>query len=100
MSWSDFLVFMRGPGINAAVGVLIYFLMDWWPSFGTLESKVKRMVVLLLCLLIPGLATVASILTLGLPMGDWANTWWPAIVAGATAFSTSTVLHTRDLASK
>jgi hypothetical protein len=90
---------MRGPGINAAVGVLIYFLMDWWPDFGLLAPKAKRLLVMMLCLLVPLLATLASVATLGLPISDWPGTWWPAIVAGITVFTASTALHTRDLPS-
>ena len=99
MSWSDFLVAMRGPGLNAAVGVAVYFLADNWPAFATLTARMKRMVVLMLCMLIPLLATLASVATLGLPLADWPGTWWSAIVAGAAAFSASTVAHTRNLPS-
>ena len=99
MSWNDFLVGMRGPGVNVAVGVLVFYLADAWPSFETLAPRVKRMLVLILCMVIPLLATLASVATLGLPLGDWANTWWPAIVAGAAAFSASTVAHTQKLPS-
>jgi hypothetical protein len=99
MSWSDFLVFMRGPGINAAIGVLLFFAVEWWPAFETLAPRMKRMAVLILCMVIPLLATLLSVVTLGLPISDWAGTWWPAIVAGAAAFGASTVAHTSKLPS-
>ncbi len=97
MSWSEFLEFLRGPGINAAIGVLLFFIMEWWPQFETLAPRVKRLVALVLCMVIPLLATLASVATLGLPMNDWPGTWWPALVAGGAAFSAATVAHTRDL---
>jgi len=97
MSWSQFLEFLRGPGINAAVGVLVFFLADNWPQFEMLAPRLKRLVVLALCLVVPLLATLLSVATLGLPVGDWPLTWWPALVAGAAAFSAATVAHTSKL---
>ena len=99
MSWGDFLVNLRGPGINIAVGILVYVLVEYWTGFEALAPKAKRLVVLALCMVIPLLATLASVVSLGTPIADWPNTWWPAIVAGAAAFSASTVAHTRDLPS-
>ena len=99
MSWLQFCEFLRGPGINTAIGVLLFFAVEWWPAFETLAPRMKRMAVLILCMVIPLLATLASVVSLGLPLGDWSGTWWPAIVAGAAAFSASTVAHTRKLPS-
>lgn len=99
MSWNDFLVAMRGPEINTAVGVLIYVLANHWPRFGTLTPRNKRLAVMALSVLVPILATLLSVLTLGLPFGNWATTWWPALVAGVMAYVTSQGLHLRDLPS-
>ena len=97
MTWEVFVNTMRGSGVNIAVGILWYLILDWYPPFKEALPRLKRVVAFLLCMAIPLLATLAAVLTLGVPANDWANTWFPALVAGGTAFSTSTLIHTRDL---
>ncbi len=97
MSWLQFLEFARGSGVNALVGVGLYYLVDYWPEFELLAPRIKRLLVASLCLVIPLVATLLSVFTLGLPIGDWANVWWPAIVAAAAAFTSSTIVQAKDL---
>lgn len=97
MTWAEFVNQMRGPGVNMAVGFFLYWILDWYPDFELCAPRTKRLVVAGLSLVIPLAATVAAVLTLGLPANDWAGTWWPAIVSGGVAFGTSTIFHTRDL---
>lgn len=98
MSWNEFLQMMTGPGINAAVGVLLSFTTDYWPEYDTLDPKYKRVLFYVICFLIPIVATVAAIVTgeFG-TWGDWQTTWWPAIVAGMTAAGFGALAHTRKL---
>jgi hypothetical protein len=97
MSWSDFLAFCAGPGVNAVVGVILSFVLEAWSRFEGLPPAPKRLFVALLCFIVPLTATALSVWTLGVNGSDWANVWWPALVAGFTAFSTSTLAHTRQL---
>lgn len=98
MSWKEFLQLMTGTGINAAVGMLLSLTTDYWPDYNALEPKWKRVLFFVICFLIPIVATVAAIVTgeFG-AWGDWQTTWWPAIVAGATAAGVGTLVHTRKL---
>ena len=97
MPFKDFLVFLQGAGIMAAIGFVLSFVIEFWPQYDVLEAKVKRVVMLALCLAIPVVAKVVELLFFGGAWGDFPLTWWPVLVAGFAAFSTSTVAHTRML---
>jgi hypothetical protein len=97
MTWNAFLEFARGPGINVLVGGAIYYLVEYWPEFELLAPRMKRLVVAGLCLVIPLLATLLSVFSVGLPANDWANTWWPVIVSGFAAFTTLTMIQSKYL---
>lgn len=98
MSWNQFLSSLAGPGVNSAVGVILSFLADYWPWYNGLDAKLKRLIFAGLCFALPLAATVAGLLTgeFG-AWGDWAGTWWPALVAGAVAAFGGTLAHTRSL---
>lgn len=98
MEWGDFLRYLSGDGINAVVGVLLSYLVDYWPWYNGQEAKIKRLIFSAICFALPLLATLAAVLTgeFG-AWGDWAGTWWPALVAGAVAAFGGTVAHTRSL---
>jgi len=98
MTWSEFLQWASSPGINAIVGAVLSVVVEYLPKYDTLEPKWKRLVFFVLCLVVPLGATALAILTgeWG-AWGDWANTWWPAIVAGFTAASAGTLIHTRKV---
>jgi hypothetical protein len=62
-----------------------------------LSAKSKRVVMLALCLAIPVAAKALELAGYGGAWGDFALTWWPVLVAGFSAFTSSQVAHTRKL---
>lgn len=96
MTLADFLVLMRGPGINAALGVILSFVVEFFPNWPNVASRIKRVIMLLLSLLIPLLATVGLCLLNLLPAND-PETWWTAVLAGATAFSAGQLAYIRNV---
>ena len=99
MSWSEALKYAAGPGVNLIVGVLLSYAVEYWPAFGTWEPKWKRLVTLALSLAVPVVATALAVLSNEWgAWGDWATTWWPALVAGGVAFGAATFAHIRKLA--
>ena len=98
MEWGEFLKSMSGAGVNAAAGFLLSYAVEDFPSYELMDAKYKRLVFIAAAFLIPISATVAAIVTgeFG-AWSDWAGTWWPAIVAGATAAFAGTLAHTRKL---
>jgi hypothetical protein len=98
MEWGDFLKTMTGSGVNAAIGFILSFTTDYWPGYAPLDAKYKRLVFIAAAFLIPLLATAAAIATGEFGQwADWQTTWWPALVAGATAAFAGTLAHTRKL---
>lgn len=97
MAFREFLVFLQGAGIMAVVGFVLSFVVDYWPAFETLSAKAKRTVMLGLCLAIPVAAKAIELLGYGGNWGDFALVWWPVLVAGFSAFTSSQVAHTRKL---
>lgn len=95
MTFAEFLMYVQGAGVNAAVGFLLSYLVEWWPEYADLEAKAKRLVMLGLCLVVPLLAAVV-----GVAMGFQAlalETFWQAAQAGFLAFVASQAAHTRKL---
>ena len=98
MTWSEFLSYLTQPnGIAAGVGLALMFLVQYVPPYQALAPRYQRLVFLALCLLLPVVAAGLGILTAGWS-ASWEVTFWPALVAGALAFSTGTVAHSRWLA--
>jgi Na+/melibiose symporter-like transporter len=96
MTLAEFLTYLAGPGVNAAVGVLLSFLVEWFPSWPNVASRVKRIVMLLLCMIVPLVAT-AGLWLLGAVDPAQPDTWWLAVMAGAAAFSTSQLAALRNV---
>jgi len=98
MSWSEFLAYAAGPGVNVIVGIILSVIVEYLPAYGDLEAKWKRLGMAGLCLIVPALATVAAVATgeWG-AWGDWPTTWWPVLLAAFAAFSGATVAHVRKL---
>ncbi len=93
MSWGEFLTWLSQPGgVSAAVGILTSWLVDYWPWFASLPPKGKTVAFLVLSLFIPLAAAALGCLTSGWAW-SWEATFWPALVAGATAFFTGTAVH-------
>jgi fatty acid desaturase len=97
MGWSQFLEYVQGPGISVVVGVLLSFVVEYWPKYQTLEAKWKRLVFMGLSFVVPLAGAVASSASGFAAWGDWATHWWPALVAGAAAFFGGQVAHVRKL---
>jgi LytS/YehU family sensor histidine kinase len=95
-SLPGFLQALQGPLLNVAVGVVLSFVEEYIPAFCTLSSQAKRLITGALCMVIPLLACLSSTL-LGYQVNDLRYGWWPAVVAGAIAFSGATLAHTRRL---
>jgi hypothetical protein len=96
MTLVEVLEYLRGPGINAALGILLSFIVEWFPKWDSLESKIKRIVMLLLCITVPIVATLGLVL-IGAVAADDYNVWYAAFLAGATAFSGNQIAHLRKL---
>ena len=96
MSFLEFLQYAEGAGINAIVGLILSYAVEWYPNWENLPSRIKRPVMLAVCMIVPLLALTIGLVT-GTQSGDFNTLWWPVIVAGFTAFATSTVAHIRKL---
>ena len=96
MTLIDFLNYLRGPGIDAALGVLLSFIIEWLPNWDTLAPRSKRVFTLLICLAIPLLATVGLAL-MGAVDVTLPDTWWLAVMSGAMAYGGSQVAHLRKM---
>jgi hypothetical protein len=92
MTLQAFLAGLQGPLVEAAVGVALFFVADWWPKFNAWAPRYKRLAMLVICMVIPVAACGLAIL-FGYQANNVEASWWPAIVAGATAFSVSQVAH-------
>ena len=82
MDFQEFLNYLLTVnGINAVVGVVMSFVVEWWPTFTNLAPKAKRVFFLGLNIVI---AVVSALLL-----------FWPALVAGFTAFATGQMTHAK-----
>ena len=96
MTLSEFLFYLQSNGVNAAVGFLLSFVVDWFPGFNDLDAKAKRFAMLGLCLAVPLLAALLA--TVGLKSQPFVlETFWQAAMAGFLAFMSSQVAHARKL---
>ena len=95
MSLEGWLLGLQGPGLAAAVGVALSFLIDIWKGYADLSSVAKRLVFAGLCVAIPALAMLAGI---GLGYQEFSiELVWAILVAACAAMSTGTLTHTRKL---
>jgi len=95
MTLQEFLLGLQGPGLAAAVGVALSFLIDAWKGYADLSSVAKRLVFAGLCVVIPALAMLAGI---GLGFQEFSmELVWSVLVAACAAMSTGTLTHTRKL---
>lgn len=97
MSFLEFLLMLQGPWINAAVGIVLSFMLEYVPGWEAMPSKNKRLVTFALCFVVPALSAVVGMAT-GYQEVSFNNVLWPALYAGGlVAFGTSTAAHTRKL---
>ena len=97
MEWSEFLAFLMGPGISVVVGVVLSFVVEYWPAYENLEAKWKRLVFFGLCLIVPVIGGVGSALSGLAAWADFEGLWWPILVAGWGAFFSGSMAHIRKL---
>jgi len=90
MSFQEFVEYARSPGINAIVGFILSFVAEWIPGYEGIDAKRKRLYMMLLCFVVPVLATFAA----GCVEQDCI---WQALFAGFTAFFGSQAAHVREL---
>ena len=98
MGWEEFVKFLQGPGVSVVVGVILALLVEYWPQFQNLEPKQKQLAFAGLSLVIPLAGALAACLSGFSAWADWAGLWWPALVAGWTAFFSGTMGHQADSA--
>ncbi|MDH7487523.1 MAG: hypothetical protein QHJ81_14765 [Anaerolineae bacterium] len=97
MSFRDFLrLLLTAEYIHAVIGFVMSFVVEWWPGFTELQPRVKRLVFMGLCFVIPLLSVVLQ-LAAGYAEFDFEGLVWPALVAGALAFLGGQVAHLRKL---
>ena len=84
-----------GLGINAIVGFILSFVVEWFPEYDGLSSRAKRLVMILLCFIVPVAALVGLVL-LG-DVGLSVDAVWVALSAGFSAFFGSQVAQVRQL---
>ena len=96
MSFPEFLTYAQGPGINLIIGFVLSFVVEWYPSWGNLPPRVKRIAMGFLSLVVP-IAAAALSVAMGYQDSSFESTFWPAIVAGFTAFTGSQAGHLRSL---
>lgn len=91
MTFQEFLQYVQtSAGINVAVGFVLSFVAEWIPGYNALEAKLKRLIIMLLCFVLPVIATVL--------LGCYTQECiWQALLAGGSAFFGSQVAHARKL---
>ena len=97
MTWTDALRYATSPiGAGMLAGLVLSWVADYIPTFSYLDPKIKRVVFLATCLLVPVLASLLSA-ALGLVTLTWDPLLWDALMAGVTAFGAGTMLNARGL---
>ena len=97
MEWAEFLEYLQGPGISVVVGVLLSFVVEYWPRYQSYDAKGKRLIFAALSFVVPLMGAVASAASGFAAWVDFSGHWWPALVAGAAAFFGGQVAHVRKL---
>lgn len=98
MGLEEFLRYAQGAGINAIVGFILSFVVEYWPAYDNLPPRKKRLVVGAFCFVIPVAALLAKV-ALGYELID-RNTLWSVLVNGFAAFTGSQAAHLRSLKSE
>lgn len=97
MTFEAFLKQAAGTGAGAVVGLVMSLLAEYVPWYANLAPKWKRAAMFAVCLIVPLVASVILV-SLGKMPNDIESTYWPALIAGVAAFTSSTLTHTRKLA--
>jgi len=91
VTFQEFLQYVQtSAGINAVIGFILSFVAEWIPGYDVLEAKLKRLIMMLLCFVLPIVATVL--------LGCYESECiWQALLAGGAAFFGSQASHLRKL---
>jgi len=91
VTFQEFLQYVQtSTGINAVIGFILSFVAEWIPGYDVLEAKLKRLIMMLLCFILPIAATVL--------LGCYESECiWQALLAGGAAFFGSQASHLRKL---
>jgi len=93
MSWLEFLKLCSEPGwLNTVIAVAEAVLLEYVPAFQALQPRWKRAVFFAISVFLPVLAAGLGVWTLGWSP-RWEQTWWPALVAGVTAWLSGSGAH-------
>jgi len=96
MSWTQFLVWASGPGVAAIVAALLSIAVEYWPWYGRLQPKPKRLMFAGFCLVVPSLASLLRVVS-GHVALSFDPLMWDALVAGVAALGAGTLAHTPRL---
>ena len=96
MDLVQFLEYARSAvGINAIVGFVLSFVVEWVPAYDGYSPRVKRLVVMLLGFVVP-VVSLALLWALGEVVLTW-DVVYMALAAGFAAFFGSQAAHVRRL---
>ena len=95
-TFDSWLKAVSGPLVSVVVGVVLSWLVEWWPAYSKWPSKKKRLIYLGLCLVVP-VAAAALRVVLGYVIWSFDPLIWHALWSGAAAFAAGTAVHTRKL---
>jgi hypothetical protein len=95
-TFDAFLVFLSSTGVAAAAGIVLSWVIEYWPAYEALAPKTKRLAYFGLCLVLP---IGAALLRWGLGYVDltFDPLLWHALWNGAAAGGIGTLFHTRQL---
>jgi len=98
MTWCDALETMRTvQGVVAIIfGVGLSYLIEYWPKFEELDAKIKRLVIVGICLTVPLVALGLAWAT-GCVANPTGEDVWQAVMVGGVVFLGSQFAHTREL---
>jgi len=59
MTFQEFLRYVQtSAGINVVVGFILSFVAEWIPGYDGIEPKLKRLIIMVLCFVLPVASTV------------------------------------------
>ncbi|HUX76866.1 MAG TPA: hypothetical protein VMY40_09525 [Anaerolineae bacterium] len=96
MTWTVFLRWASGPGVSAIVAALLSVAVEYWPWYGRLTPKPKRVLYAGFCLVVPIVAALLQVVS-GHVALSFDPLVWDALVAGAAAIGVGTLAHTPRL---
>ena len=98
-AFDAWLVALSGPLVAVAVGLILSWVVEWFPQYDNLAPRVKRLVFLVVCLAVPVVAVTARGL-LGYAAWTFDPLYWHALWAGVVAYGAGSLAHTRKLPSE